>query len=594
MNDIFKPAKKSESIEDILFGDRGRDEENKGIVVNAVSDERTNTIIVTAPQSTLDDVASLISRLDTSPMVTQDIRVIHLKYATAADVADVLTDIFNPKTKNNDSSPFRFLIFSDASPPEQTKGMQINITYDIRTNTILVTAPVAMLDNIEKICRQLDADPSSEDTMFIYHLRNGQAQHLEYTLNVLFGNISASGGNNQQNGQQPQNSPFGNQNQNQNGNSLSNGSNSNNNQSTTAKNNRNNKNNQNNNNRPGAGGIAQATSDFTGHVLVVAEPDTNSLLITTASKYEPMVRRIIDDLDHPVQQVLIKVLIAEVSHDNSDDLGLDFSVLNLRPSGNGTEAGTTFGSPTNGLIVNVLESNVTATLHALATRGKLDVLSRPYILASDNQEATITVGQSVPYVANVQFNDTNNPISTVLYRDIGVILDVTPHINPDGLVILDVTPEISSMTDSLINLTPGVSSPVFQTRNASSRVNIQDGQTIVIGGLMQDQNTTTLQKVPVIGDIPGLGLLFQRNQVEKTKTELLIFMTPHVAQMPQKLEPMTKDEEKGLRLTPGAIGPGVFQEHMSGMQRGGFPQTQPTAPTSPVDSIEENGPTTQP
>jgi general secretion pathway protein D len=594
VNDIFKAPKQSESLEDILFGDRGRNEEKPGIVVNAVPDDRTNTVIVVAPESTLSDIASLITKLDTSPMLTQDIRVIHLKYADAVAVADVLTDMFKPKDKTNDSSPFRFLILSESGPPAQSKGMQINITSDVRTNTVLVTAPVGMLDAIEKITRQLDSDPSSEDTMFIYHLRNGQAQHLEYTLNVLFGNISA--GNSPQNGQPQQNQNLlGQQNQNQLGNNSSSNSGSNSNQTNSSRNNNNN-NRSAQNSRPGGSAIAQATSDFTGHVLVVAEPDTNSLLITTASKYEAMVRRIIDDLDHPVQQVLIKVLIAEVTHDNTDDLGLDFSVLNVRPSGNGQSAGTTFGLPTppNGLVVNLLESNVTATLHALATRGKLDVLSRPYILASDNQEATITVGQSVPFVTNVQFNENNNPFSTVEYRDIGILLDVTPHINPDGLVIMDVTPEISSMTNSLIQLTPGVSSPVFQKRNASSRVNILDGQTIVIGGLMQDQNTATLQKVPILGDIPLLGLLFQRNQVEKTKTELLIFLTPHVAQMPTKLAPMSTDEEKGLRLTPDAVGPGIFQEHMRGMQRGDIPQTQPAVPISPVDSIEENGPTTQP
>ncbi len=596
VNDIFKAPKQSESLEDILFGDRERNQEKTGIVVNAVPDDRTNTIIVMAPEATLDDIASLITKLDTSPMLTQDIRVIHLRYADAVDVASVLTDMFKPKDKSNDSSPFRFLILSESGPPAQSKGMQINITSDIRTNTVLVSAPVGLLDAIEKITRQLDADPGSEDTMFIYHLRNGQAQHLEYTLNVLFGNISASGGNSPQNGPQPQyQNPLGQQNQNQLGNSPAGNSSSSSNQSTNAKNNRNNRNNQ--NGRPGGGGISAPISDFTGHVLVVAEPDTNSLLITTASKYQDMVRRIIDDLDHPVQQVLIKVLIAEVTRDNTDDLGLDFSVLNVRPSGNGQSAGTTLlasPNPPNGLVVNVLESNVTATLHALAIRGKLDVLSRPYILASDNQEASITVGQSVPFITDVRFDQNNNPFSTVQYQDIGILLDVTPHINPDGLVIMDVTPEISSMTNSTVQLTPGVTSPIFQKRNASSRVDIHDGQTIVIGGLMQDQNTATLQKVPVLGDLPLLGLLFQRNQVEKTKTELLIFLTPHVAQMPTKLAPMSTDEEKGLRLTPDAVGPGVFQEQMRGMQRGGLPQTQPTTPISPIDSIEENRPATQP
>lgn len=315
-------------------------------------------------------------------------------------------------------------------------------------------------------------------------------------------------------------------------------------------------------------------TDLYGQVYVVADQDTNSLLVATASKYEDRVKQIILELDRPVPQVLIKVLIAEVTHDNSSDLGVDFSILNTRATGQGQRIGSTFGNAAagvanGGLVVSMLESQVQATLHALATSGKLDVLSRPYILASDNQLASISVGQIVPFVTESRLDQNSNTINTIQYQDIGISLSVTPHINPDGLVIMDVAPTISSFTQATVQISAGVNAPIFQQRGAQSRVGIKDGQTIVIGGLMEDRKNSTLSKVPILGDIPFLGLLFQRNNVTKTKTELLIFLTPHVAAAPESLKPMSIDEQKGLKLTPEAVQPGMFQEHMEGMQRGG-------------------------
>jgi general secretion pathway protein D len=299
-----------------------------------------------------------------------------------------------------------------------------------------------------------------------------------------------------------------------------------------------------------------------------------------------------------VPQVLIKVLVAEVTHEDSADWGTDFSVLNRRANGNGTTVAQTLGNgaaaaANGGLIVGLVENNVNATLHALATEGKLDVLSRPYILASDNQLASITVGQEVPFITNTQITDTGQQINTIQYQDIGIILNVTPHINPEGLVILDVAPEISQLSASTVPIGAGVAAPIIDKRSAQSRVGIKNGSTIVIGGLMQDNKTLTISKIPILGDIPLIGGIFSRTQVDKTKTELLIFLTPHVAQQPDTLDPMTADELNGTRLTPGAVGPGVFDEHMKGMHRGHTPETLPT--TQPIDPvIEFNSPTTQP
>jgi general secretion pathway protein D len=319
-------------------------------------------------------------------------------------------------------------------------------------------------------------------------------------------------------------------------------------------------------------------------VLIVAEPDTNSLIVTTAAKYMDRVKLVIDELDRPVPQVLIKVLLAEVTHDNADDFGVDFSVLNTRANGNGQVYGVGNGNAaaaaSGGLVVSYLEKNLNVTLHALATAGKLDVLSRPYILASDNQLASITVGQEVPFITDSRITDLGQTINTIQYQDIGIILNVTPHINNEGLVILDVAPEISQLTGDSVPITTNVNAPIFAKRSAQSRVGIRDGQTIVIGGMMQDMKTSTVNKVPILGNIPLIGPLFSRTQISKTKTELLIFLTPHVALQPDTLKPMSADEMRGTKLTTRAVEPGTFEEHMRGMERGGtdsgaIPSTQP-------------------
>jgi general secretion pathway protein D len=597
INNLFKPPKSdNDNLPYFLrrFGG-GEETSSKDIKVNAVFDERTNTLIVTAPAEALKGVEEMVKMLDASPMASSDLKVFQLKYADAFIVSKLIEDMFKPK--DDSGSRFPFFIFSDGPAPSQTKGVKVTVTSDDRTNSLIVSAPTELLKVIEGIITKLDANPASEDTLFIYHLRNGQAGNLEYVLNVLFGNINAQGQNGQ-NGQGQPGGPDDQQRQNRNRiNSGSNGSSSGigtpdngNNRTGTRRNNRINQ----------AGtprlspGMASAINALTGKVFVVADQDTNALLVTTASKYEKQVRAIIDDLDRPVPQVLIKVLVAEVTHDNSADLGVDFSVLNTRPSGNGQTGGTNFGNALlkRGLVVSVIETNITATLHALAEENKLDVLSRPYLLASDNQLANILIGQSVPFVTNVRTTESGQQINDIQYRDIGLSLNVTPHINPDGVVILDVTPEISQLTSQSVPISSTTNAPVISKRSAESRIGVKDGQTIVIGGLMEDRKTSNVQKVPILGDIPGLSYLFNRTQVTKTKTELLIFLTPHVAQRPDELEPMAEDEAHNTKLTPNAVTPGTFDQQMDALRRP-QPASPSTQPISPVNSIDLSPPDKQ-
>jgi general secretion pathway protein D len=506
---------------------------------------------------------------------------------------------------------------------------------DQRTNTIVVTGPADTLKVIDGVLEQIDANPAADQTFFLYKVKNGQAVDIATTLNSLFSGTGSS--NTTTNNRSQFSAGTGNRVSGINGGTGSRtggggsgfggggggfggggggfggggggggfggggfggggfggggGGNTNNANRGTggAFTNR--------GNVAGASGGTGSISDLIGQVYVVSDVDTNSLLVATATKYQEQIMGIIKELDRPVPQVLIKVLLAEVTHDNADDLGVDFSVLNLRAGtpAPGQSIASSLGNAAaqtanGGLAISVLESNLTATFHALAKQGKVDVLSRPYILASDNQEATITVGQEVPFITNSRTDTLGGITNTVTYNDIGIILDVTPHINPDGVVTMLVSPQISAISEQTVAISAGVNSPVFDLRSASTQVQIKDSETIVIGGLMQDQKTQEVTKIPLLGSLPWIGPLFQRNNVTKTKTELLIFLTPHVAQQPNRLAGMSQDEMRGVKLTPSAVEPGTFEDHMRGLQRGGNDsQAAPNTPTMPGKQPPSNDP----
>jgi general secretion pathway protein D len=242
------------------------------------------------------------------------------------------------------------------------------------------------------------------------------------------------------------------------------------------------------------------------------------------------------------------------------DLGAEASfegrlAVKNNPEGN---ALTKFGvagaltDPTSyGAFYKILGGNVNATIHALSSVNKTEILSRPSILTRSSQQATILVGQSIPLITNSRVSDTNNTtINTVSYQDVGIILRVTPFITQAGLVEMIVSPEISSLSATTIPISTGVNSPVIDKRSADTVVVTPSDQTVVIGGLISTQVIDQENKVPILGDIPLLGYAFKRNIKKNQKTELLIFLTPHVVMDPHDLSGIAKDERSKLELAP--------------------------------------------
>jgi general secretion pathway protein D len=218
----------------------------------------------------------------------------------------------------------------------------------------------------------------------------------------------------------------------------------------------------------------------------------------------------------------------------------------------------------------------------MAQAGKLEVLSRPTILARNNQQALITVGQRVPLITGVSYTQYGQPINSYAYQDVGIILRVTPFITSDGMVEMIVAPEISNLSDTTVNIAEGtngvgqVGLPVINTRSADTVVVTPDGQTVVIGGLMQKLKTETISKIPLLGDIPLLGAAFRRKVSNDVKTELLIFLTPQIVQTGPQLAALREQERGHLQITPGSIPDAELNRYLDTLpQRDSVPETAP-------------------
>ena len=298
-----------------------------------------------------------------------------------------------------------------------------------------------------------------------------------------------------------------------------------------------------------------------GDAIIQTDPETRSLvIITDAATHEEMIK-IIGTLDRPKPQVLIDVLFLEVTHRKATDIGVEGSYNYVTDGGTGT-AGTRFGMSdllTGGFWgMTGVDNDWNVTLRLLAERGKLEVLSRPSILARNNQEAVIVVGKEIPLITNSRITDLGATINTVQYAEIGIILRVTPFITSEGMVEMIVAPEISTLTDETIPISVDnqgntVGSPVIAKRSAETVVVTANGQTVVIGGLMETLKTEVKKKVPVLGDIPLLGLAFRRTTRDEQKKELMIFLTPHIVNTPEELGHLSRSRADTLEMGPRAF-----------------------------------------
>ncbi|MEX0744571.1 MAG: type II secretion system secretin GspD [Phycisphaeraceae bacterium] len=537
------------------------------------ANERTNSLILTSSASNVRRIVEIVSALDRGLAASVDVRVFQLEYASATDAARLVNELFGEQGdgRGQDRDPRRRFMRGRQQDDDDQGQAQTRVTAsaDDRTNTVVVTGPPSTLDVVAEVFADLDANPAATQAVMVYSVKNGRAPQMADVLNNLLQTSNLvtgrGGGRQQQRGggrrgdaedvapdptnrfaqadrfgpdgerivtDAPAWSEF-----------------------TDAE----------------AAELIESAAELDGGISVVADEDTNTLILLTSSRNFDQLRTILDELDRPVPQVMIKVLIAEVTHEDGQELGVEWTTINPRDSGETTlfsdlSVGLQSTQPGAGLVFRMVETDVQATLRALGRTSKVDVLSRPSILTSDNQEATISVGSLVPFIRRSRTTDAGQVINDIEYEDIGIILNVTPNINPAGLVTLSVAPEISAITDSSVQISETVRAPIFSRRAANARLAVRDGQTIVIGGLMEDSKTETVNKIPLLGDIPIAGALFRNTSERSTKTELLIFLTPEVVRDPMTLDAMGEHELNGTKLVPNAVRPGAMDDHLQRMR----------------------------
>ncbi len=337
--------------------------------------------------------------------------------------------------------------------------------------------------------------------------------------------------------------------------------------------------------RSGSSG-SSGTRDYNNNTMVgdatiSSDLETRRLIVVTDEETAVNISQVISNLDRPKPQVLIKVVFLEVTHNDDLDLGLEASYTkniggSITQPGNSVQLTNLFGLVQQGAsggssmpygagLYSITGNDFQATLRAIASKGKTEILSRPSIMVRNNQPATILVGESIPIISGTTFNSVGGQNSTYTYRDVGIQLQVTPFITSDGLVQLIVAPSISDLTDQSITVATGVNIPVISMRSANTVVVTPDRQTIVIGGLMAKGKKALDTKVPLLGDIPWLGYLFKRHTVYDTKTEVVIFLTPYVVRSPGELAASTKSETDRIEMIPKAFSEKDLDKYLEGM-----------------------------
>lgn len=319
--------------------------------------------------------------------------------------------------------------------------------------------------------------------------------------------------------------------------------------------------------------ISGSAVDAGPTLQVTADEGTNSLIITGDAPDFEMINAIVSKLDIVREQVLVEMLIVEVTQEKLLEIGFDWQTLNETADGINGFAGTNFGPRVDfvggnleGLAVGAYKGAITdgtsiaAILSLLENDSDVNLLSQPQITTQNHTKAKIIVAENRAFVSDERVPGVSDPIDSTLvtsyeYRDVGITLEITPHVNQGENVRLEIISEISKL---LADVTADTKTPTTAKRQAETIVTLRSGDTVVIGGLIRDDVEKVEKKVPLLGDIPGLGYLFRHTSDKTQKTNLLMFITAHVMDTPDEFRAIT--QEKSV-VMPGMIEKAWHRSH---------------------------------
>lgn len=507
-----------------------------------------NSIVITDYAENLTRVAQIIDGIDTPSAIDTD--VVKVQNGIAVDIAAMVAELL------------------ETQGADQTQ--KINVVGDPRSNSIIIRSGSPERTELARnLIYKLDNAQSNPSNMHVVYLRNAQAGKLAQSLRGLLTGESESGVSDEARGKL-----------------SAMGGNSQNTQGASA---------QNSSGTPTGSGVQsgysqdksssastsndQSTAFSAGGVTLQADATTNTLLISAPDPLYRNLREVIDMLDQRRAQVVIESLIVEVGEDDASEFGVQwqagnlggkggFGGVNLGGSGlNGTSTSkTSIDVLPKGLNIGVVDGTVDipgigkvldlkVLARALKSKGGTNVLSTPNLLTLDNEAASIFVGQTIPFVTGSYVTGgggtSNNPFQTVQREEVGLKLNVRPQISEGGTVKLDIYQEVSSV-DPRASVAAGT---VTKKRAIDTSILLDDGQIMVLGGLLQDGYSQSNDAVPWLSDIPGLGALFRNEARSVSKTNLMVFLRPYIIRDSKAGRSITLNRYEFMRRAQGGLQP---------------------------------------
>lgn len=540
---------------------------------------QNNTLVITDYADNLRRIQRIIESIDTP--ATSDTEIIPIRYGLAMEIGTVVNRLLDEGAR--------------AAGQAIDAGQRVSVLAEPRTNALILRAPSAARMMVARnLIAKLDQPALTPGNINVVYLRNAEAAKIAPLLRAIISADPSFVPQTTGSGLSPSTGTTG-------GAGL-----------TTQ--------------QPALGGAAAgqqptAGAGGTGPLsgMIQADPATNSLIITAPEPLYRNIRQIIDKLDVRRAQVVIESLIAEVSAEKAAEFGIQWQSLgNINDSGTNFIGGTNFGgsgqniigiaqnvgSAGQGLNIGLVRGvvnipgigeilNLGVLARALETKADANILSTPTIQTLDNEEAKFLVGQNIPLItgsyANTGAGGTAagvNPFQTFERRDIGLQLRVRPQISEGGVVRLAIYQELSSIQNTLTAAQGGI---ITNKRSFESMVLVEDGNIVVLGGLIEDKTDNSRSQVPILGSIPFIGELFKYESRKRTKTNLLVFLRPYVVRDEATSSALAMDRYDYIRgqVANSTVADNIIFRDLQSRQ---IPERPPVPPSI---KRSESGPRTQ-
>jgi general secretion pathway protein D len=450
-----------------------------------------NLLLIVDSSLNIRKLQGLLRLIDTEK-TREGIEIIYLKNASAESAAATIRQWLT----GNESKA--------AAPPgaAASSGNLATVLADLRLNALLVFGSDSVKQEVRELAAKLDVQPpEASSKVNVYYLENSDATDMAKVLDSVIKGMSAAAA-----------APPG---------------------------------------QPGTAAAPQTSPFESGKLTITPDKATNSLVIMASPNDYNNLVQVIKKLDRRSKQVFVQVLIAEVTLNKSRNTGMQLGALGvdqinryfgigafydpfgvvstLATSGLASATSTSTSTSTTSTLnfpVAGVPGNIGAVLQALDSNDLLNVLSTPNILTSDNKEAEIIVGENVPFQGSSTISSGLSTTS-IERKDVGITLKIKPQISEGDYIRLDLSQEISAI-GATITVGNGATDRITTKRSAKTNIVVKNGETVVIGGLIQDSDEDVITKIPFLGDIPGLGWLFKTKSKTKTKTNLMILLTPRI------------------------------------------------------------------